>query len=41
VNSASQHQSEVRVHRETRVSAITNNRELGQLHPIFSPYNEK
>ena len=39
MSSASQHQSKVRVQRETRISAITDSHELGRLHPIFSPYN--
>ena len=39
VSSASQHQSKVRVQRETRISAITDSHKLGQLHPIFSPHN--
>ena len=39
VSSASQHQSKVRVQHETRISAVTDSHELGQLHPIFSPHN--
>ena len=39
VSFASQHQSEVRVQREARISAITDSHELDQLHPIFSPHN--
>jgi len=36
VSSASQHQSEVRGLARTRVSAVTDSHELGQLYPIFS-----
>ena len=35
VSYASQHQSKVRIQRETRISAVTDSHEFGQLHPHF------